>query len=129
MTKDDHRQASALRVSAPVLCVSDMPTMLTYFQNALGFRMQGSAGNLPSWASLMRDDVEIMLVCGDYPAPAADWAAYIYVTEVDALYADLKGRGADVLAEPTEKPYGCREFEVRLPDGRLLAFGANSQAA
>ena len=125
MTTDDPREAAALRVSAPVFCVSDMPAMLAHFQSALGFRMQGSAGDLPSWASLQRDGVEIMLVCGDYPAPAADWAAYIYVTDADALYAELKGRGADILSEPADKPYGCREFEVRLPDGRLLAFGAN----
>jgi uncharacterized glyoxalase superfamily protein PhnB len=114
-----------LRSAAPVLCVTDVRTMLPYFQQQLGFEMKGSAGELPSWASMQRDSVEIMLVCGDYPAPASDWAVYLYVEDADALYRELKERGADLLAEPTDKPYGCREFEVRLPDGRLLAFGAD----
>ena len=114
-----------LRHASPVLCVSNIRPMLEYFENRLGFRMEGSAGDLPSWASMQRDSVEIMLVCGDYPAPAGDWAVYVYVTDADALYADLTNRGADVLGEPVNKPYACREFEVRLPDGRLIAFGAN----
>ena len=119
---------TSLRSAAPVLCVTDVATMLRYFERQLGFRMQDSAGDLPSWASMQRDGVEIMLVCGDYPSPAADWAVYVYVTDADALYAELKERGADLVGEPTDKPYGCREFEVRLPDGRLLAFGANAGA-
>jgi predicted enzyme related to lactoylglutathione lyase len=114
-----------LRNAAPVLCVTDIRTMLPYFEHRLGFELRGSAGDLPSWASMQRDGIEIMLVCGNYPAPAADWAAYLYVTDADALYAELKERGADLVAEPVDKPHGCREFEARLPDGRLLAFGAN----
>ena len=124
----DIGSAAALRSSAPVLCVSDIGTMLAYFEQRLGFRRQGSAGEMPSWASLQRDGVEIMLVCGDYPAPAADWAAYVYVTDADALYGEMKARGADLLGAPVDKPHGCREFEARLPDGRLLAFGADLQA-
>ena len=117
---------TSLKHVAPVLCVTDIRPMLTYFEQRLGFRMEGSAGDLPSWASMRREGVQIMLVCGNYPAPAADWAAYIYVADADELYSELKGRGADLLAEPVDKPYGCREFEVRLPDGRLLAFGADA---
>ena len=119
------RAPAELRSAAPVLCVSDLRTMLAYFETQLGFRVQGTAGDLPSWASLARDGMEIMLVCGNYPKPAADWTAYIYVTDADALYGEIKQRGAEILAEPIDKPYGCREFEVRLPDGSLLAFGAN----
>ena len=115
-----------LRSAVPVLCVNDIRTMLSYFRDQLGFHMQGSEGDLPSWASMRREGVEIMLACGHYPAPATDWAVYIYVTDADALYAELKRRGADLVGGITDKPYGCREFEVRLPDGSLLAFGADT---
>ena len=127
MATESGRPAT-LRNAAPVLCVRDIRTSLSYFENQLGYRLQGSAGDMPSWASLQRDGVEIMLVCGDHPAPAADWAVYVYADDADALFAEMKGRGADVLAAPVDKPYGCREFEVRLPDGRLLAFGAEISA-
>lgn len=117
--------AGALLSVAPVLCVTDIPETRDYLVQRLGFIAQGSAGDPPSWASLCRNGVEIMLVCGNYPAPAQDWAAYIYVRNADDLYADFKARGADILAPPRNKPYNSREFEVRLPDGRLLAFGGD----
>lgn len=109
--------------SAPVLCVSVIMPLIEYLVDKLGFALQGKAGDPPSWASLQRDGVELMLVCGDYPPPAQDWAAYLYVKNVDALYHEFLARGADVLKPPQDKPYNSREIEVRLPDGRLLAFG------
>lgn len=109
--------------SAPVLCVSAITPLIEYLVDKLGFALQGKAGDPPSWASLQRDGAELMLACGDYPPPPQDWAAYLYVKNVDALYHEFLARGADVLKPPQDKPYDSREIEVRLPDGRLLAFG------
>jgi uncharacterized glyoxalase superfamily protein PhnB len=103
--------------------VTAIVPMLDYMVDKLGFACQGRAGDPPSWASLHRNGVEIMLVCGNYPVAAQDWAVYLYVKNVDALYAEFVQRGADVLGPPQDKPYDNREFEVRLPDGRVLAFG------
>src|SRR5688572_10915444 len=100
-----------LLAAAPVLCVNAIVPMLDYFVDKLGFMLQGAAGDPPSWASLHRNGVEIMLVCGNYPAPAQDWAAYLYVKNVDALYAEFVQRGADVLGPPRDKPYDNREIE------------------
>ena len=122
MTSDDGR--TAFRSSATVLCVNAMKPMLEYFEERLGFRIEGTAGEIPSWASLQRDGVEIMLACGHYPQPASDWAIYVYVEDVDALYAEYQGRGAELVSEPVDKGHGSREFEARLPDGRLMAFGS-----
>lgn len=122
MTSDSHR--ATFRSSATVLCVNAIQPMLNYFEERLGFRIEGTAGELPSWASLQRDGVEIMLACGHYPQPASDWAIYTYVDDVDALYAEYQDRGADIVSEPVDKGHGSREFEVRLPDGRLMAFGS-----
>lgn len=49
--------------------------------------------------------------------------ALIEKASIDPLHREFLARGADLLGAPVDKPYGCREFEVRLPDGRLLAFG------
>jgi hypothetical protein len=97
-------------------------TMIDCLTRQLGFTLQGSVGDPPGWASLVRDGIEIMLLGGDYLPPAQDWAAYLYVSQVDALYAEFAARGADLGGPPEDKPYNCREFAVRLPDGRLLAF-------
>jgi hypothetical protein len=118
-------EAGTLFSVAPVLCVTDIPRTRDYLVERLGFFVQGSAGDPPSWSSLCRNGVEIMLLCGNHPAPAQDWAAYFYVRDVDALYAEFKTRGADIVAPPQNKPYDNREFDVRLPDGRQLAFGGD----
>jgi uncharacterized glyoxalase superfamily protein PhnB len=109
--------------AAPVLCVTASAPIIAYLVDKLGFTVQGQAGDPLRWASLHRNGVELMVVCGNYPAPAQDWAAYLYVKNVDALYAEFVARGADVLGPPQDKPYNNREIEVRLPDGRVLAFG------
>jgi hypothetical protein len=118
-------QETAPRVvsAAPVLCVTAIEPMVAYLVDKLGFAIQGKVGDPATWASLHRNGVELMLVCGNHPAPAQDWAAYLYVRNVDALYAEFVARGADVLGPPQDKPYNNREIEVRLPDGRVLAFG------
>jgi uncharacterized glyoxalase superfamily protein PhnB len=100
--------------------------MRDYFLTRLGFHPQGEftppGHDAPSWASVMRDGVEIMMLGGDYPEPAQDWAAYIWVDDADALYTDFTTAGADIVCPPADTFYKNREFQVRLPDGRLLAF-------
>ena len=114
-----------LRSASPVLCVRDIAPAAAALER-LGFRMQGSAGDPPSWASIQRDAVEIMLLCGNFPDPAQDWAAYIWVDDVDALHAEAVERGAALKGPPADQPYACRQFEAVLPDGRLIAFGQST---
>jgi predicted enzyme related to lactoylglutathione lyase len=45
------------------------------------------------------------------------------VTDADAIDAELKSRGADVLGEPISRPWGLREFQVHDPEGNRITFG------
>ena len=114
--------ARLLRV-APVLCVNEAAPVIDYLVEKLGFRLVNSVGDPVVWASLTRDNIELMLLAGAYPAPVQEWAAYIYIDDADALHAEAVSRGADIKSPPSNMPYNNREFEVRLPDGRVLAFG------
>jgi len=101
--------------------------MRDYIAHRLGFRVRnqfapGGEGTPVVWASLNRGQVEIMLAQRDYPAPPEDWVAYVWTEDADALYEEFKAAGADLICPPEDKPYNNREFEVRLPDGRVLAF-------
>jgi catechol 2,3-dioxygenase-like lactoylglutathione lyase family enzyme len=51
-----------------------------------------------------------------------NFVMFIYVEDVDALHAELLGRGLDALDAPQDKFYGVREFLVRDPDGYYYAF-------
>ena len=51
----------------------------------------------------------------------------VFVTDVDALYEGLKSRGARLLNEPKDYPYGMRDFNVRDFDDNELCFGMESK--
>ena len=48
--------------------------------------------------------------------------AYLRCSDVDALHAELKSRGAAIRQEPVTRFYKMREIEVVDPDGYLLCF-------
>ncbi len=55
------------------------------------------------------------------------WAAYIYVDAVDTRHAEFSDKRVDIARGIEEMPYGCRDFDVRDPDGHLIAFGQDIQ--
>ena len=63
---------------------------------------------------------------GETKRPPGQGAVYVFVTEVDALYQELKSRGADTINEPKDYPYGMRDFDVKDIDGNQLCFGMGS---
>jgi uncharacterized glyoxalase superfamily protein PhnB len=56
-------------------------------------------------------------------------AVYLFVSDVDALYAELKAKGAKTLNAPKDYPYGMRDFDVHDLDGNQLSFGQESKPA
>jgi uncharacterized glyoxalase superfamily protein PhnB len=52
---------------------------------------------------------------------------YIYVDGVDALAAEFAGRGVAFARAVEDQEYGCRDFEVRDPDGHVIGFGGELQ--
>jgi len=45
------------------------------------------------------------------------------VKDVDAYYREIVDRGADVAKEPTDQPYGIREFGLSDVNGVGIVFG------
>ena len=40
--------------------------------------------------------------------------------DVDAAFAEIEGRGADVVQEPIDQPYGIRDCAFRDPAGNMI---------
>jgi catechol 2,3-dioxygenase-like lactoylglutathione lyase family enzyme len=88
----------------------------------------------PRYAAVARDGVELHLQWQDASqwAHAIDRPTYrIQVKEVDALYDELRARGAlegngasgsSPWRTPGDTPWGTREFHVLDPDGNGLQF-------
>lgn len=123
-------ETSDLRPFAFVLAVQDMEASARYFHDVLGFKVQWA--DATDWRLVSRGAVRIML--GNCPStlPASEigdhnYFGYIEVDELDSLYREWASKGALILAPPSERPYGMREFIVATPDGHRFVVGqANS---
>ena len=48
---------------------------------------------------------------------------YFWVNDADALYREVKERGAKIDYDLCDQPYGCREFGIQDLDGYDISFG------
>ena len=115
-----------------VLAVRDLAVATRFYMDVLGFTRDFGDGS-DGWSFLSRDGFRVMLGhCAD-ATPAGElgdhsWYAYVTVEGVDALHAEVAGRGAEILSAPATKPWGLREFSLRTPDGHRLVFGEPTSA-
>ena len=123
------RNARVLNAS-PILLVADVVKAAEYYADKLGFRAPRMWGDPPNFCMPQRDGCIIAL---NQVGPNAGYRAnasfegrfdvYFDVDDADALYAEFKANGADIVCEPEDQPYWMRDFQVRDLDGHLLAFG------
>jgi len=111
---------------APQLLVDDLARAIEYYTRALGFALDFQYEDF--YASVSRDGCAIHLKLP--PKSEADPTrrnpehldAYIATNNATALYDELRSRGA-IIARPLEdRPWACRDFEVKDPDGHILCF-------
>jgi uncharacterized glyoxalase superfamily protein PhnB len=123
-----------LRGLTPVLNVSDVPASLAWFE-ALGWERGfvwddegGMHSSEPTFASIRSgDDAEIFL-CRDGQGARPVWMSWFLPSrsELDAAYARAVELGYEISLEPTDEPWGMREFHLRHPDGHTFRVSAES---
>jgi DNA-binding transcriptional MerR regulator len=111
----------------PRIAVTDIDRSVAYYQEALGFRLAWRTTD-GSLAALASGEIEMLLLVpwtGDSPPPAQ--SAYVYVEDPDALCAEYRQAGADIVEPVASRPYGMRDFVVRDPDGHRFTLGRGEQ--
>jgi uncharacterized glyoxalase superfamily protein PhnB len=108
-----------------VLAVKDLAVEAAYYKQKLGFDLDFTA---PGWEFLSFGDFKVMLgECADEMTAGESgnhsWYAHVIVEDVDEIYLDMKARGARILSEIEDKPWGIREYSVQSPDGHRIVFG------
>ena len=131
-TRDVAAAAVGLRLLgiAPYLFVRDVRASAAFYRDKLGFTDHRFWGDPPTLCMAKRDGLMIMLSQAEDPrkvspndGDGAAWDAYLWVSDVEAVFAELKGRGVTILYEPSVTLYEVKEFAIADPDGYVLAFG------
>lgn len=121
-----HR-ATRVNGIAPQFLVDNLEQAIAYYCDKLGFQLDFKYESF--YASVSRDGFAIHLKCA--PKFAADREhrkqnehldAYISVTGIRDLYAELETRGARILKPLEEEPWQCLDFYVEDSDGYILCF-------
>jgi hypothetical protein len=113
---------------APVLPVRSVTRALDHYRK-LGFTVDAfgeKSGDEPIYAFASAAPVELHLtLVRNLDAKANTSACYLYVEDVNAVFASWKSAGVEGrLDEPRDQPYGLREFVHLDPDGNLLRVGS-----
>lgn len=97
----------------------DLAASITYYVNALGFKLDWNAGGI---ASVTRDRCCLFLCDVDQTA-ATTWA-WLGCSDAGAVHDELHARGAIIRHPPTNYSWAY-ELQVADPDGNVLRIGSD----
>ncbi len=125
-----------LRLSTCFVIVDDPEAALSFYRDSLQLELRNDvARDGFRWITVgaaTQPDVGIVLTnyLNGSPADADAIAALVakgalngvhfHSDDLDDSFATLRDAGAEVVQEPTEQPWGTRDFAVRDPSGNLI---------
>jgi catechol 2,3-dioxygenase-like lactoylglutathione lyase family enzyme len=117
---------------SPQFTVPDVVRTAEYYRDVLGFQIAGYWGTPPVFAIVLRDNVEVFFNRADTSEIRTGRAqgaydAYLRITGIEALAAELRNAGADILEGPVVRVYGQCELVIRDCNGLILAFGEDTR--
>jgi hypothetical protein len=136
MAEPQSKAAAKCKAICPHFVVPDVVASAEHYRDVLGFKIMGYWLDPPVFAIVMRDTVEIQLGKSDNGAFSSPnfmrreggLDAYIWVNDVDALYAELQCRGAKILEPPEMRVYKCYELLVEDNFGFRLCFSMDTSS-
>ncbi|WP_344258128.1 VOC family protein [Brevibacterium celere] len=128
-----------ISINASFLPHTDAEASLTFYRDVLGFevRLDVGQGQMrwitvgapdqpdtsivltpavvdPTLTDAERETIEALMAKGSY-------ASIVFASPtVDAVFAEVEAKGADIVQEPMDQPYGLRDFALRDPAGNLI---------
>jgi catechol 2,3-dioxygenase-like lactoylglutathione lyase family enzyme len=103
----------------PELPFSDVAAAVDYYRDVLGFRINYQQHDL---GVMDRDQIAMVLIArtGRHTGIGS---AYVYIENADALYTELRAKGANLQGEPLSHPWGLRDFGVLDLERNRITFG------
>ncbi len=125
-----------ISLSQCFVIVHDPEAAVAFYRDALGLEQRSDVGKGEfQWITVgaaSQPDVSIVLTNYLNGSPAdADAVAelvakgalngvHFHTDDLDAAFEQVRGAGAEIVEEPTEQPWGTRDFAVRDPSGNLV---------
>lgn len=114
-----------------VLPVADIQEAIDWYQRAMGFEAvylhEGEhPGEATSYAILRREGLEVHLILDEDELDFASWSKagsgylYLKVRGVDAVFSEVRGRGAQIARGLRTENWGARGFNLRDPSGNAI---------
>jgi uncharacterized glyoxalase superfamily protein PhnB len=114
--------------AATLFVVQDVLASVAHYRDVLGFKVVFTYGEPTFYGGVERDNLLIHLQAArQTKRHVGQGASNVFVTEVDALYEELRARGARILQAPQDRAYGMRDFDLDDLDGNRLTFGMGLQ--
>ena len=107
-----------LRKVMPELPLGDVAAGVAHYRDVLGFEVNYQQSDL---GVMDRDGMRLLLIERTARHTGIGSCSF-YVTDADALHAELVAKGANVQGEPVSQPWGLREFKVLDLEGNRLSF-------
>lgn len=108
-----------------MLWTTQLSETIKFYTEVLGFTM-GEQNDEWGWASLHKDDVDLMLAKPNehmpFNKPVFTGSLYITIDQVDQLWEMLKDQ-AEVLYGIENFEWGMREFAIYDNNGYIIQFG------
>ncbi|MGH2646809.1 MAG: VOC family protein [Ginsengibacter sp.] len=117
-----------LQKLSPILWIKNLRETISFYENVLGF---SSHSNFPNFASLHKDDVEIMIIeptsePGEedsfFPKPLLTGSIFIYMQDVDEYWKLVKDK-ATIKSPICDREYWMRDFSILDNNGYEIVFG------
>jgi hypothetical protein len=117
-----------LLAAVPQFLVADVVKAAQFYQSKLGFTI-GPYGDPPLFVIVSRDRVQIMLNHSEeghggsnrrHKTESDD--AYIWLSDLDAFWDEVKDNGLNVTRAPATAPYGIKEFSIEDDAGYAITF-------
>ena len=121
-----------LKSIVPQFVVPDVVRTAEFYRDQLGFKILGYFAEPPVYSMVARDNVEIHFGKADDRTvqlneslrPGQGNDAYIWVTDVHAIFEELSNKDIEILEGPVKRIYESTEVVIRDCDGHQLVFAA-----
>jgi predicted enzyme related to lactoylglutathione lyase len=113
-----------MKYASHVMVVKDLTEAQQYYRDILGFTIDGEF--------VMREGVYFLFKESSFEGAVRPNSligvvldTYIWVEDVDAVYEELKGKGANIIFGPENMDYNMRDLLIEDLNGYRLCFGGS----